>query len=533
MEQKRKGKFYLKWPWNVVVYIVLLVCLRLLAIPVILLLAFWNKKQQPDGPEEGYCLQRTRMRLARLGWAALFLALGGLLGAYFVGCILIEDMQSWGAKDYGIWVVSALAGLFFLGMGLVEAYRDLRDALCPARSTLAKSIRSQLPYPDEAPDVKELFAMVDEDIKANGQWFDRVAVGKRWVLGDQAADLSRVRVVCGRDEMIRHHSNGRVRSSRVLELYLLDDRRQLQMTYLRSGSELPMLLECLRLRAPEARFCSYKELSAYQNMSEQEWQALEQEYQQRRNQRVGQQQSQSQGSKSMVLVDVQGQRSSLVDLGRVKQQLGQLTEYGMHFSIELLEPIPAGQLGQLTLLGAGQVNTGLTLTAVFRQPDGTYLGWGQPVTEEEAAAVFGRLLWEGRAPDVSDWQPLQAAEEPQQSQRPQLRLILRERNGARREYTSFTRRDVELAGDGIASGKYREAVLMASPFYIQLQAGDQTDGQVVVCVSEPGPEEIRLYETKCSDQQARQWLLDFAEGRFQYNFAGWEDITKQVQQKKK
>ena len=34
---------------------------------------------------------------------------------------------------------------------------------------LAKSIRSQLPYPDEAPPVEELFAMVDRDIQANGQ----------------------------------------------------------------------------------------------------------------------------------------------------------------------------------------------------------------------------------------------------------------------------------------------------------------------------------------------------------------------------
>ena len=27
---------------------------------------WWNKKQQPDGPEEGYCLQRARGRLTGL-----------------------------------------------------------------------------------------------------------------------------------------------------------------------------------------------------------------------------------------------------------------------------------------------------------------------------------------------------------------------------------------------------------------------------------------------------------------------------------
>ncbi len=55
-------------------------------------------------------------------------------------------------------------------VGLVLAYRSLRDALRPEKSALARSIRSQLPYPEEAPPVKELFAMVDQDLKQNGQW---------------------------------------------------------------------------------------------------------------------------------------------------------------------------------------------------------------------------------------------------------------------------------------------------------------------------------------------------------------------------
>ena len=65
MEPKEtsKKRFYLKWPWNVLVYITLVVLLRIFAIPLILLIMWWNKKQQPDGPEEGYCLQRTRGRL--------------------------------------------------------------------------------------------------------------------------------------------------------------------------------------------------------------------------------------------------------------------------------------------------------------------------------------------------------------------------------------------------------------------------------------------------------------------------------------
>ena len=69
-------RFYLKWPWNVIVYIVLAVVLRVFAIPLILLIMWWNKKQQPDGPEEGYCLQRTRGRLTGLIPATLLMAGG-------------------------------------------------------------------------------------------------------------------------------------------------------------------------------------------------------------------------------------------------------------------------------------------------------------------------------------------------------------------------------------------------------------------------------------------------------------------------
>ena len=83
-KETSKKRFYLKWPWNVLVYIILVVVLRIFAIPVILLMMWWNKKQQPDGPEEGYCLQRTRGRLTGLIWAALCLAGGGLAIWFFL-----------------------------------------------------------------------------------------------------------------------------------------------------------------------------------------------------------------------------------------------------------------------------------------------------------------------------------------------------------------------------------------------------------------------------------------------------------------
>uniref|UniRef100_UPI004056C055 small multi-drug export protein n=1 Tax=Agathobacter sp. TaxID=2021311 RepID=UPI004056C055 len=284
MEVKKSKRFYLRWPWNLVVYVILVILLRILAVPVILLIMAWNKKQQPDGPEEGYCLQRTRRRLARLVWAALFLFIGIAVTAVFVFQVQ-ADKSGWEIMDYVVLVISGGVGLGGIIAGLYEGYTDIRDALFPARSRLAKSIRSQLPSPDEGLDVRELFAMVDRDIQENGQWFDRVAVGREWVFGDDVTAISRIRAVFGRDEIIRRYVNGRTQRTRVIELYILDDRQQLQMTGLRNPSELESLLTCLKLRAPDALFLPYSQYLDYCGKSEDEWADLNREFRIRKGQR--------------------------------------------------------------------------------------------------------------------------------------------------------------------------------------------------------------------------------------------------------
>lgn len=213
---------------------------------------------------------------------------------------------------------------------------------------------------------------------------------------------------------------------------------------------------------------------------------------------------------------------------QVEEQLGLLTEHGAHFGLDLLEPAELPGFGALTHMGAGLLEEGLVLTAVLRQEDGTYRGFGQPASAQEARAVFERLL-AGQLPDLSGWQPLRAVQQEPEPQRPQAKLTLRDAGGSTRSYTSFTRRDLELAGEGLSGGKYREVVVMAGARYIQLTAGDQTDGRVTVCASRPGPDDLELFETKCSDRQARQWLLDFGDGRFSCDFKDWKNITKQVQ----
>ena len=282
---KTKKGMYLKWPWNLVVYVLLVVLLRIFAIPVILLLMWWNKKQQPDGPAEGYCLQRTRGRLILLVWAAVALLMAAA-GAAYLTLSWTVDKTGW---DYMEYIKLAAAGLLAVGGLLVAgylAYTGLRDAFCPEKSQLARSIRQQLPYPEEAPPVKELFAMVDEDVRQNGQWFGRLAVGREWILGDEVSYIPRIRGVFWRDETRTRRSGNRVTTTRILQLWILDDRQQCRPTDLRQPKELQAALDCLRQRAPAAMFAKYdsREYNDCIHADEQQWYFMEREFEHRKEQ---------------------------------------------------------------------------------------------------------------------------------------------------------------------------------------------------------------------------------------------------------
>lgn len=282
---KTKKRMYLKWPWNLVGYVLLVVLLRIFAIPVILLLMWWNKKQQPDGPAEGYCLQRTRGRLILLVWAAVALLMAAA-GAAYLTLSWTVDKTGW---DYMEYIKLAAAGLLAVS-GLLAAgylaYTGLRDAFCPEKSQLARSIWQQLPYPEEAPPVKELFAMVDEDVRQNGQWFGRLAVGHEWILGDEVSYIPRIRGVFWRDETRTRRSSNRVTTTRILQLWILDDRQQCRPTDLRQPKELQAALDCLRQRAPAAMFAKYdsREYNDCIHADEQQWYFMEREFERRKEQ---------------------------------------------------------------------------------------------------------------------------------------------------------------------------------------------------------------------------------------------------------
>ncbi len=527
-----KKKFYLKWPYNLIVYILLAVLLRLFAIPVIALIMWWNKKQQPEGPDGGYCLDRTRKGLAKLFWALLYLFFG-FAGGVCLYMQLQEDRTLWELGDWAFTIFSAVLCLGGTALGLFEAYTDLRDAFCPEKSTLAKSIRSQLPYPDEAPPVAELFAMVDRDIQANGQWFDRVAVGREWVFGDEVTSIARIRGVFPRDEIVVRHTNGRRQSRRILELYIVDDRRQIQASSLRKPDELKAVVDCLRLRAPKAFFDSYKNMSDFTGQSDEEWQATNSSVVRRRDQRLARQEDQERseaGSNAdFALIDLRGRRTSRFDRRTIEDQLTGLNGQGSRFALEPVELIPVPGLNGVNFsrLECGITDQGMTLVAVLKMAGGQYQALARPVGEREAWTAFADLLEQKRVPDIAGWQPLQAADQPRQ--RIRARLSISDRTGATRDYESFTRRDVELAGEGLAEGKYTVVALFAGPRYLYLKAGDASDGRITANASRPDPDKLRVFETKCTDRQAREWLIQMSEGTFDPDFSQWKDVTKKLE----
>lgn len=406
-------QFYLKWPWNVLVYIVLVVVLRIFAIPVILLIMWWNKKQQPDGPEEGYCLQRTRGRLTGLIWAALFLVGGGLAIWFFMTAqsMPYEAEQLKEELKFGYYLIP-VAGAAAILVGLFLAYRSLRDALVPEKSALAQSIRDQLPYPEEAPPVKELFAMVDQDLKQNGQWCGKMGIGKEWVLGDEVSRIPRIRGVFSREEHHTRRAGKRTQVVHIYEIWIVDDRRERQVTALKSRRELDEAMDCLRQRAPAAVFGvydseEYKDL-AYAEEDEQQY-AQERAYRQRKARFEEQDlQEQERLAQNQVLTLPDGSVTSRITWDTIYQLLRRPNQMGETVPFQLVPGVPFQGEGhtfsRLACLAGGVAQPTRILLEEYSGTPGVsgQYAWTRDVAAGEAEDVL-RGWMRGEIPNLENW----------------------------------------------------------------------------------------------------------------------------------
>lgn len=189
-------------------------------------------------------------------WAAIILLVVAAMAVY-LAVSWTEGGLERGYKDYIVTIVGGMAMVGGLLIAIYEAYTGVWDVFCPEKSRLAQSIPNQLTYPEEAPPVQELFAMVDDDIRRNGRWFGNLAVGEKWILGDEVSYIPRIRGVFFKDEIRAHHSNGHLRSSRIMQLWIVDDRQNRQLTDFKSPKALKAAFEFLQERVPAAVFGIY------------------------------------------------------------------------------------------------------------------------------------------------------------------------------------------------------------------------------------------------------------------------------------
>lgn len=536
MKEKKGG--FLRWPWNVVVYVLLFAALRLFAIPIILILLAVQRKNNPHGVEEGYCLSRTRRRLSWALWSLLWLVISaGLFYMFYVG--LQQDRAYWETSDYVTLAVCGGGGVLLLLLGIYMGYTGVRDAFFPGKSALAASIRSQLPYPDEAPPVEELFAMVDADLKANGRWFDEVGIGQEWVLGEQANRIDRIRGIFVVDEIKTRRSGNRTNTQRVLQLVLVDDRWQKHITDFKKPQELRAAADCLALRVPDARRGANGQWSAFWTMDESEREAFERDFRQKQNRRASeaaQREILREGPQDMILKRRNGDVTSRVSASLVEDVLKRCLR-GEESGFELTPTRPVEGRGRTfrsldcfvrTDGGEPQV---LLLLEPASSEGGENLALALAADPRRAEEVLKGWL-RREVPDLTDWDLRRVYETPgaarPQARKSQAKLSLVYASGAAENHTAFTAEDVQVAADGIVDGTYQLVDLTHASGYqwIRVTAGDKTDGRCTVEATKPEGEELGFYITKMPPREAAAWLTGYPRGEFLPGGRDWKRVKK-------
>ena len=375
-----------------------------------------NAERQSGRAEKGFCLQRTRGRLTGLVPAALLMA-GGALCLYFfyLGQTLPGEVERLDDQMRIFYHLCPFLGAGAALIGLFLAYRSLRDALRPEKSALAQSIRDQLPYPDEAPPAKELFAMVDRDLRENGLWCGRLGIGKEWVLGDQVSRIPRIRGVFSRSERHTRRAGKRTIVTYLYEVWIVDDRRERQVTALRSQQELDDAMDCLRRRVPAAVFGTYNSREyndlIYTKEDEQQY-AQERAYRQRAAQFEEQTRRERESqAQNQVLTLPDGSVTSRITPEDLRQLLLRPSRTGEESPFQLVPGVPIqGEHGAfrrlICLPGGFQEPVRILLEEYSGTPGvpGQY-AWAGDLSAGEAETVLRNWL-RGELPTLEGWTKL-------------------------------------------------------------------------------------------------------------------------------
>ncbi len=546
MAGKNKLSRFLRWPWMIIVYILLAAFLGLLSIPIILLLVWLQRKVNPHGVTEGYCLSRTRKRLSFIFWGLLLLFFGVAVGSVFV-MGLGQDKSYWDMQDYTMFWGSVGGAVLLFLLGFYVGFIGVRDTFFPAKSTLAQSIRQQLPYPDEAPPVEQLFAMVDEDLKENGQWFNTVGIGKEWVLGDVANRIDRIRGIFTEDKIRSHHTEHGTNSSRSLKLILIDNRWQKSVTDFNNPKELQAAADYLSLRVPDAARGKNDQYAVFLHMDDIQKEKFEREFRQKQSRRASEQMQRerlSGGPQDMILRQADGSVTSRVTSSLVEERLqsclkGEETGFALIPARPIIQKENAFQGLHCSALESGSTEKVLLLLEQVPSDGNRNFARCLAADPRQAREILQGWL-RRQIPNLAGWE-LRQMYASSQNTRPQTqktskaRLALVFSSGASETHTTFTQEDIQIAAEGLIDGTYQivDLTLPEGYLWIRAEAGNKMDGRCIVEATRPDLDQLRFFSIKASPRQAAAWLTAYALKEFLPGEKGWKDITKQMEKNSK
>lgn len=528
---------------------------------ILLAVAFfsWQNKKRMKANQSGYCLAIVQKRLARVAPAFLMIAIGVCVGVYTYfqlqeGFSDLEFMEKFKI------IVAAVITLGFTIGGIAWGYTGIRDALFPDKSSLAKSIQSQLPNQGSLLDSNQLFSIVDRDISENGKWFDKIAVGNEWLLGnDDASYIPRIRLIFGRDEIIRRHTNGSVQTTRITELITIDDLKHSHSNTLSNYKELSPLMDYLLLKNPDAFVKPYKEYLDALSMSDTDWQMLLIDYNRRKSDRkLASYTTENKPAQNMILTLSDGNVTSRLSSDLIEKTLKECIATGDEY-FTLTPGVPINAFGrqfaslecQVYTYEAGEYNDDYdSESAASSEGDVTEFEFllktvvsdEKPKTEamsfittdhKEALKIL-KNWFEGRVLNLNDWAsiwlPLPSKKNVEQHESPRPSLGLTAASGAFQHHNTFTIEDVEIAAEGLTDGTYQAVDLTLSGGYMwmRIEIGDKTDGRCKVFCTYPDNGTLHFYKNRCSHKQAATWLVDFGKAKFKPDGSDWKDYTKQA-----
>lgn len=494
-----------------------------------------QRKNNPHGAEEGYCLSRTRKKLIWLIWALLMLVIAASLGVSFaIG--LDQDRTYWEKTNYITLAVSGSGAVLMALLGLYLAYVAVRDAFFPAKSFLAQSIRNQLPYPDEAPSVEKLFAMVDNDLKENARWFGPVGIGREWVLGEGATKIDRIRGIFVIDEIHQYSTQSGTRTRRNMELVLIDDRWQRMTTSFNNPKDLKAAGDFLALLVPDAARGNGGQCSGFYSMNEIRRESFEREFRNKRNRRDSemiQREAMSAGSQNMIL-KAGGEVTSRVTNELVEEYLRRCLEQELEsFTLTPNRPIESSGKA-LRAMNVSARDGVVTLTAELAAAPGEKdMVLIKSVDYQEALAELTAWL-RLEAPKLKDWELRRSYGSgvreisSHQHRKSQARLSLIYASGAAENHITFTEEDVRIAAEGIVDGSYQMVDLTHPVGYmwIRVTAGSKADGRCTVEAACPEDTKLGFYITKMPPRKVAEWLMGYPSGEFLPRSPEWKKVKK-------